>query len=171
MKTFNATIGLVLLSTILLSTISGVATAQAETSKVTGNGWFYGGSEARNKFKIHVAEAGEDVSGYVNYLDRKVGYDFQGFEIRYLIRETARPIVLIKGYGRLNGDTLHYFEVEVVDGGKPGKQNDVFSIKIWFAMLEIPPPPEPGDPPAPTPVIDPIYESKGWLGGGNIKIS
>jgi hypothetical protein len=140
---------------------AGHPSCKERGDRVTGGGWIIGRSGGKANFAV---SGGINVKknafrGHLEYDDKGSKGKSDDFKVK--VTGVTAYIVLnavtrrIEGTAKVNGVPGWTYQVEVSDNGEPGRNNDVFAIRLWNN---------------PSRTGSPFYGASGKLGGGNIQL-
>jgi formylglycine-generating enzyme required for sulfatase activity len=130
----------------------------------TGGGWLVPEDDGINThpnlkahfgFSVEYKDSLEDPNGSLEFRYQDDYVNLESTLIERLV-VTGGKIAQFKGWAVVNGVPGNWFFVKAIDNGSPGKNNDIFEIKIWFPGVD--------------PEGDPSERAGGVIRAGNIVV-
>jgi formylglycine-generating enzyme required for sulfatase activity len=130
----------------------------------TGGGWLIPEDDGLNThpdvrahfgFEVEYDGGEDDPSGDLEFHYQDGYVELQSTMIERLV-VTGGKIAQFRGWAVVNGVADCWFFVKAVDNGSPGRNNDIFDIKIWSLGVD--------------PEGDPTERAGGVIGAGNIVV-
>jgi hypothetical protein len=123
----------------------------------TGGGWIIPEPEVGEKatfgFVVKYHKGSITPNGNLEFQYNYRDINLKNTEVEWLVISNNKAV--FQGTATMNGERLYTFRVVATDGDLTGDQPDSFGIKIWEGIDT---------------EVDPVYNYRGGLAGGNIKI-